>query len=184
MQLTEAQHDMSKGYIGGAPGVLVSGLVWLLAGSVNVIFDRQSAFAVLFFGGMLIVPASIGISRACFGAKPVANINPLSRLGFEGTVVLFAGILICYALLRAAPEYAFPALALAIGARYFAFRTIYDEPAYWALGGLIAGTATMAILDSLPHSLEPLFLVGATECLFAIILLLRWRRRFGASENG
>lgn len=184
MLITEAQHDISRGYIGGAPGVFVSGLVWLLAGSVNVAYDRQAAFAVLFFGGMLIVPASIGISRAFFGAKPVASTNPLSRLGFEGTVVLFAGILICYALLKVAPEFAFPALALTIGARYFAFRTIYDEPAYWALGGLLAATGTMAILRSLPQALEPLFLVGAAECLFAIVLLFRWRRRFGAAEVG
>lgn len=182
MQLADAQRDMSRGFVGGAPGVLVSGAVWLLAGSVKQFVDNQAAFAVLFFGGMLIVPASIGICRLFFGANPVAGANPLSRLGFEGTVVLFAGILICYALLKVAPDYAFPALALTIGARYFAFRTLYDEPAYWALGGLLAVIGTLAILGSLPQALEPLFLVGAAECLFAIALLFRWRRRLGAAE--
>jgi hypothetical protein len=105
--------------------------------------------------------------------------NPLDRLGFEGTIVLFAGILIAYALVRIASELAFPALAVALGARYFAFRTMYCEPAYWGLGGMLAMIGAVAMVRPALLPLGSLLLVGLAECMFAALLLLRWKRRYG-----
>ncbi|UVI39931.1 DUF7010 family protein [Qipengyuania spongiae] len=175
--LATAQRDMKNAYIVGAPGVFVSGLVWLVAGALYAVFSSKIAFAALFVGGMLIVPVSLFIARALFGAPRVASGNPLQRLGFESTIVLFAGILLAYVLLAAAPPLVFPALALAIGARYFAFRTIYGEPLYWALGIALVAVASAAMLGlSVP---EPTFLliVGGVECAFAILLLVRRHQR-------
>ena len=176
MKIAMAQRDISAAYVGGAPGVFVSGVVWLIAGVVKQSESATVAFAVLFFGGMLIVPASLLIARKVFGAVTVSTENPFQRLGFEGTIMLFAGIIIAYALLSAAPELAFPALALAIGARYFAFRTIYDEPIYWALGGSLAIVATLQMLGLVAFSTNFLLVVGALECAFSAVLLWRWKR--------
>lgn len=175
MEFAAAQRDISAAYVGGAPGVLVSGLTWLAAGIVMQRIGAGVAFGVLFVGGMLIVPASLLIGRLLFGAGKVSAGNPLERLGFEATIMLFAGILIAFVLLHVAPELAFPALAVAIGARYFTFRTVYGESAYWALGGVLAiiGSVAMLRLASIP--LAPLLLVGIAECAFAALLLVRWR---------
>ena len=99
-------------------------------------------------------------------------------------VMLFAGILIGYVLLRVTPDLAFPALAVAIGARYFSFLTIYGEPAYWMLGAVMAviGTLAMVIPTSLP--LEFPLLVGFAECTFAALLFMRWRRRRQQDASG
>jgi hypothetical protein len=102
--------------------------------------------------------------------------NPLDRLGLESTAMLFAGIFIAYALLRAAPALVFPVMAIAIGARYFVFRTIYDEPVYWLLGGLLAALGIAAMLG-LPIPGNIALVAGAVEVVFAIVLLARWRRR-------
>jgi hypothetical protein len=177
MKIAMAQRDMSAAYVGGAPGVFVSGVVWLIAGVVQQNESATVAFAVLFFEGMLIVPASLLIARKVFGAATVATENPLQRLGFEGTIMLFAGIFLAYALLSAAPELAFPALALAIGARYFAFRTIYDEPMYWVLGGSLAMVATLQMLGLVPFSTNFLLVIGGIECAFSAVLLWRWKQR-------
>jgi hypothetical protein len=91
--------------------------------------------------------------------------------------MLFAGLLVAFVLLHVAPELTFPALAVAIGARYFAFRTIYGEPAYWVLGGVLAMIGTVAMLRLAPLPLAPLLLVGIAECAFAALLLVRWRGR-------
>ncbi len=177
MDIAAAQRDMATAYIGGAPGVLVSGVAWLIAGVVEPSHGVPAAFAVLFVGGMLIVPVSLLIARVLFSAPKVSAGNPFERLGFEGTIVLFAGILISYALLRVASGLVFPALAVAIGARYFAFRTIYGEPAYWVLGGVLAMVGTVAIARSTPLPLGSALIVGIVECTFAALLLTRWKRR-------
>ncbi len=137
MDVDAAQRDIAATHAGGAPGVFVSGVAWFTAGLVGLRHGPQAAFAVLFLGGMLIVPGSLLIERVLFNAGRSASGNPLERLGLESTAVLFAGILIAFALLRAAPDLAFPALAVAVGARYFAFRTIYGDVAYWVLGAAL-----------------------------------------------
>jgi hypothetical protein len=177
MDLVSAQRDMSRAYVAGSPGVFVSGVVWLVAGALRTAVSAEIAFAGLFVGGMLIVPAALLIARVVFGAPKVADDNPLQRLGFESTIVLFAGILLAYVLLTAAPPFAFPALALAIGARYFAFRTIYDDWLYWALGGTLMALATFALLGYGLSETALLFAVGAAECIFAGLLLTRRKRR-------
>lgn len=178
MDIAAAQRDIAAAYTGGAPGVFVSGAAWLTAGLVELSFGTSAAFAVLFVGGMLIVPVSLLIGRVLCGGRKVSSGNPLEQLGFEGTIVLFAGILIGYSLLIHAPQLTFPALAVAIGARYFAFRTIYGEPAYWLLGGVLAmiGTVGMVRPEWLP--LGTLLLIGIAECVFAALLLVRWKRRY------
>lgn len=184
MKIAMAQRDISAAYVGGAPGVFVSGVVWLIAGVVQLGESANVAFAVLFFGGMLIVPASIMIARKVFGAGKVAAENPLQRLGFEGTIMLFAGIFLAYVLLSVAPGLAFPALALAIGARYFAFRTIYDEPMYWALGGSLSMIATLQMLGLVPFAPNFLLIVGALECAFSAVLLWRWKQCVVPLDSG
>ena len=69
------------------------------------------------------------------------------------------------------------ALALAIGARYFAFRTIYGDWLYWALGGTLMALATFAMLGYGLSETALLFAVGAAECIFAGLLLTRRKRR-------
>lgn len=177
MDLVSAQQDMSKAYVAGGPGVFVSGVVWLVAGALRLAFSAEIAFVGLFVGGMLIVPAALLIASVVFGAPKVAADNPLQRLGFESTIVLFAGILLAYVLLNAAPPFAFPALALAIGARYFAFRTIYGDPLYWVLGGTLMALATFALLGYSLSENALLFSVGAAECIFAGLLLARRKHR-------
>lgn len=63
MQFDVAQREIAAANIGGAPGVLVSGLVWLVSGLIWLRVDVGTAFAALFVGGMLIVPASLLIAR-------------------------------------------------------------------------------------------------------------------------
>ncbi len=174
--LSVAQHDLARAYAGGAPGVLVSGLVWLIAGAVWQLYGTMAAFAALFVGGMAIHPLGVLIERAAFKAPKATIGKPLEALAIEATVPLFVGVLIAWVLLVRAPDLAIPVFAAIVGARYFLFRTMYGEIAYWALGGailLIAGIAMFGI--ALPLNLG--FLVGAIELVAAALILQRWRAR-------
>ncbi|PZN92223.1 MAG: hypothetical protein DCF31_17095 [Alphaproteobacteria bacterium] len=171
MEIEAAQRDLGRAYVGGAPGVLASGVVWLVAGLVLASRGVNSAFLALFFGGMLIQPAAMAISRLGFRAGPVTRGNPLERLALETTVLLFAGILIAWVLLRLAPPAAIPAFAVVMGGRYFAFATLYGDRRYWALGGVIMLVGAACLLR--PLMLNVALGVGVVELVFAVVLWLR-----------
>lgn len=183
MQIAAAQQDMARAHVRGAPGVLVSGLVWLIA---SVVWERSgvaTGFLALFVGGVLIFPLSLLISRLVFRAPGSAKGNPLERLALESTFTLFAGIFLAWCFLRVAPELAFPAMAVAIGVRYLIFRTVYGNAIYWALGGALAvlGGVVAAQIIALPVNLA--LVVGVIEVVFSGLIFLTGRAgaRIGAA---
>lgn len=174
--LAAAQHDLARAYAGGAPGVLVSGLVWLIAGTVWQLHGTTAAFAALFFGGMAIHPLGVLIERTAFKAPKATIGKPLETLAIEATIPLFVGVLIAWVLLVRAPDLAIPVFAAIVGARYFLFRTMYGDTAYWTLGAAILLVAAPALFGiGLPLNLG--FLVGIVELIAAALLLRRWRAR-------
>jgi hypothetical protein len=174
--LAAAQHDLSQAYVGGAPGVMVSGLVWLIAGVVWQLYGIDAAFAALFFGGMAIHPLGVLIERIALRAPKATVGKPLETLAIEATIPLFVGVMIGWVLLVRAPDLAIPVFAAIVGARYFLFRTLYGEVAYWMLGAAILAAAGVAMFGiSLPLNLG--FIVGIIELIAAAIILRRWQAR-------
>lgn len=174
--LAAAQHDLSRAYAGGAPGVLVSGLVWLIAGAVWQLYGTMAAFAALFVGGMAIHPLAVLIERAAFRAPKASIGKPLETLAIEATIPLFVGVLIAWVLLVRAPDLAIPVFAAIVGARYFLFRTLYGEIAYWALGGAIIAIAGGALFG-IPLPVNLGFVIGMVELVAAALILRRWQAR-------
>lgn len=174
--LVDAQRDLSRAYAGGAPGVFISGLVWLVAGAVWHLYGIWPAFAALFVGGMAIHPFAMLIERVAFGAPRATTGKALETLAIEATIPLFVGVMIAWVLLFRAPDLVIPVFAAIVGGRYFLFRTMYGDLAYWALGGailLVAGLALFGI--GLPVNLG--FLIGAIELVAAAWILRRWQAR-------
>lgn len=179
MQMAAAQKDMAAAHVRGAPGVLVSGLVWLLAGGVWARYGLSAGFTALFVGGILIFPASLFISRLVFRAPKASQGNPLERLALESTFVLFAGLFLAWCCLRVAPDLTFPAMAVAIGVRYFVFRTIYGDPVYWILGGAIAIAGGLAALQIVTLTVNLALMVGAIEVCLSVAVF--WPRKASTS---
>lgn len=172
MQITAAQHDMASAHLRGAPGVLVSGLVWLVAGAVWDRYGVSTGFIALLVGGVLIFPLSLLIARLILKAPKGLAGNPLERLALESTFMLFAGMFLAYCFLRVAPELAFPAMAVSIGVRYFVFRTVYGNPIYWVLGGVLAALGGVVAAKAVSFPINLAWVVGTTELLFSGAILL------------
>lgn len=172
MTIDEAQQELRKAYLGGAPGVLISGLAWLAAGLTQLYVGFQPSIAVLFVGGMLIFPLSIALSRLARAPAPTKH-NPLMSLGFESTIVLFAGLFAGFSMLFVAPALAFAMVAIVTGARYFIFSTLYGQRLYWLLGAVLMGlgAANAMMSGNLPIALPIAF--GVAELCFAPVLYLR-----------
>jgi hypothetical protein len=164
---------MRAAYQGGAPGVLISGLAWLAADVAWRLEDGFIAFLVLLVAGMLIFPLSLLVARL-FRAPPVSKDNALKKLAIEATFPLFAGLLIALILAPHDHQLALAVVAIVIGARYFAFATLYRERIYWLLGGalFLIGTGFTVRADALPVHVT--LVVGSVELLFGALLFTRW----------
>jgi hypothetical protein len=135
-----AQADMRRGYLSGAPGVLVSGLVWLVAGVVAVAGSDIAAVLALLAGGALIHPLSILLIKSLGRTGAHASGNPLGRLAGETTVALVVGLVIAFAVSSVQVEWFFPTVLLIIGGRYLVFQTVYGLRSYWMLGAALCLT--------------------------------------------
>ena len=177
MQLSEAQADLRRAYVGGGPGTVISGLVWIAAAVAQARQGVGTGFAVLFFGGMLIFPLSLVVNRALLGRARESPENPFGRLVLESTVAMIAGLFAAWLFLRHDAALVMPLAALAVGAHYFAFRTAYGLAVYWGLGAVIVAMSVGALYGLAPLAGFLVVTVGVVEIAFGLVLTVRAVRR-------
>jgi hypothetical protein len=83
---------MNFSYFGGGTGVLVSGIIWCIAGITAMLYSNQSSMLVLFFGGMFIHPLALFFSKVLKRSGKHQQSNPLGKLALESTIILFVGL--------------------------------------------------------------------------------------------
>tara|TARA_R110000764_G_scaffold184854_1_gene270394 strand:+ start:230 stop:775 length:546 start_codon:yes stop_codon:yes gene_type:complete len=170
MDLRTAQLDLRRAYVGAGPGVIVSSLVWLTAGVVDQTRGVQTAFVVLFLGGMLIFPVSALVARLIFRRAGPAAGNPLGMVVLEGTIAMIGGLVVAWLFLPFRPDLVFPAAAIAVGTHYAVFRSVYGNALFWLLGGLITAVGGVAIFTEVTLPGGPILAVGGIELLFGLLL--------------
>ena len=170
MKFKEAQEDMRNSYFGGAPGAFASGVVWLTAGITALLSTKQISVLVFFFGGMLIHPTGILISRALKRSGKHKKGNPLSHLALESTFLLFIGLFIAFLSLQIRPNWFFSIMILIIGGRYFIFSSIYGMRVYWVFGTVLILSGVGGFLFNTPFHVIGL-IGGIIEILFSFIIL-------------
>jgi hypothetical protein len=147
---------MRRAYLSGAPGVFVSGCVWLVAGLVAHFHAASTAVFVLLVGGALIHPVSILLCKSLgrSGAHGVGN--PLATLALEGTFWLLAGIAIAYGMQVLRLDWFFPTMLLAIGGRYLTFQSLYGLRVYWVSGAALCAAGVALALVRAPAQISAL----------------------------
>ncbi|WP_372627871.1 hypothetical protein [Arsukibacterium sp.] len=182
MDFTESQNDMNSAFTGGATGVFASGLVWLIAGVVGVTMSNVAAMYALFIGGMFIVPLSIFFSKLLSATGKLSSKNVLRHLALETLPVLFGGLLIAFYVAQIKIELFFPIMLLAIGARYFAFHTLYAIKEYWLLGALLMVAGVACPVLGLPF-IAGAFAGAVLEIVFALILFRKSKMVLSAARQ-
>lgn len=176
MNFMEAQADMRKSYFGGGPGAFASGIVWLSAGIAAIVSTEQISVLIFFFGGMLIHPIGIVLSKALNRTGKHKKGNPLSFLALESTFMLFIGLFIAYCALQVRPNWFFSIMILIIGGRYLVFSSIYGMRIYWAFGAALILTGIGGFIFNTPFHL--IGLVGGTiEILFSFLIIYLEKRK-------
>ena len=171
MDFSEAQRDMRKAYVNGGVGVLVSGIVWVVAGLVTQYVSLPYGMAALFFGGMAIHPLSLLLEKVLFKREKAVTSNPLEMLALQSTPFLIVGLVVAYVVSDSHADWFFAIALLAVGARYLVFQTIYGLRHYVVLGAVLIAFGFVAIwyLQLPPHLVA--IAGGVTELLFAIFIL-------------
>ena len=172
MKFEEAQKDMNYSYFGGATGVLVSGLVWIIAGLIALWHSNQSSMLALFFGGMFIHPLAILLSKILKRPGNHNSKNPLGKLALESTIILFVGLFLAFSVAKLQVEWFYPIMLMIIGVRYLVFNTLYGAKIYWILGTLLMLSGMLCILLAASF-VNGAFIGGAIELIFSIAIIIQ-----------
>lgn len=166
-----AQREMRSAYLDGAPGALVSGLVWAVAGCVATWSSPTRAVWTLFVGGALIAPVSVLCARLLGRPAKLSPGNPLGPLAMATTVWMILMLPLAYAVSLLHIDLFFPAMLLVIGGRYLCFQMLYGIRLYWIFGAVLVLAGF-----GLPKFNAALALGGfagaAIEILFGRVLLV------------
>lgn len=169
MDFVDSQKDMRRAYLSGSTGVLVSGLVWLIAATVSLLHSDTASMLTLFLGGTLIFPISVQLSKLLGAKSTHSNQNVLKHLAIENLGVLFGGLFISFIAAQYNPSLFYPFMLLTIGARYLTFQSVYGLKVYWALGIMLMFAGGVIVATSQEFVIGA-FAGGTIEIVFALYL--------------
>lgn len=170
LALSEGQQDeMCYAYNDGAPGILTSGIVWLIAALVCHLFGMQQAIWTLLIGGSLIHPISILLTKAIGRPAKLSTFNALNQLGMASTIWLILCCAMAYGLSLFMPALFFPAMMATIGCRYLVFATLFGKNVFWVMGSILIIAGCFAYFAAIPYTFAAA-LGGLIEVLFALLV--------------
>ncbi|SDD12430.1 hypothetical protein SAMN05428966_103269 [Massilia sp. PDC64] len=176
-----ARQDMRTAYLGGAPGLFVSGTVWTIAGLVCLWKSPQDAVWALYAGGVLIHPISTLLTRLLGRSGRHAAGNPLGMLAFASTIWMILMLALAYGIALWRIELFFPAMLFVIGGRYLTFATVFGTKLFWVCGAVLALAGwQLASLHAAPATAA--FAGGAIEIVFGIVVLATLRGTAGTAR--
>ncbi|MEO7359441.1 MAG: hypothetical protein ABI120_03885 [Gemmatimonadaceae bacterium] len=172
MRLTHSeaqQHEMRHAHYDGAPGIVVSGSVWIVAALVSHQLGINTAVWVLLIGGALIYPIALIVTKALGRPATTDKSNALNTLALASTVWLILCCAMAYGLFLLRPALFFPAMMATIGCRYLIFANIYGRSIFWAFGATLIVAAYLVFYLAVSPTLAA-GLGGLLEVLFALVV--------------
>ncbi|MFZ6843537.1 DUF7010 family protein [Undibacterium sp. RuTC16W] len=165
----EQQHEMRYAHYDGAPGVLVSGLVWIAAALVCYQLGINKAVWTLLIGGAFIYPLSLLVTKVMGRPAKTSKDNALNQLGMASTIWLILCCAMAYGLFLLKPELFFPAMMATIGSRYLIFASIYGRSIFWVMGVSLIVAANLVLFLAITPVVAA-GLGGLIEMLFAVLV--------------
>lgn len=165
----EQQHEMRHAHYDGAPGVLVSGLVWIAATLVCYQLGINKAVWTLLIGGAFIYPMSLLVTKAMGRPAKTSKDNALNQLGMASTIWLILCCAMAYGLFLLKPELFFPAMMATIGSRYLIFASMYGRSIFWVMGVSLIVAANLVLFLAITPVVAA-GLGGLIEVLFAFLV--------------
>ena len=169
LSLSEQQHEMRYAHYDGAPGILVSGLVWIAAAAVCYLFGMGQAVWTLLIGGALIYPISAIATKAMGRPAKTSKANALNQLGGASTIWLILCCAMAYKLFLFEPFLFFPTMMVTIGSRYLIFASMYGRSIFWVLGLTLIVAGGVAFYFAIRPAIVAA-VGGSIELVFAVLV--------------
>src|SRR5262245_20631416 len=170
MNVDDAQREMRTVYLGGFPGQVVSGVLWLTSAAVATWRSPVAGMWVLGLGGVLIFPATMLWLKLMKRRSSLRPDNPLRALATQiaFTVPLTIPVIVAATLYR--QRFFYPAFMIVVGAHYLPFVFLYGMRHFYVLAALLTGGGIfLALYGPRPMALGG-WLTGAMLILFAFVL--------------
>lgn len=137
MQVVDAQREVRLTFMGGFPGQLVSGIIWLASAALATWGTSRNAILVLAVGGAFIFPLTQLVLRLM--GRPVAldKANPLSALAMQIAFTIPVSLPLIGAATLHRPGWFYPAFLVVVGAHYLPFVFLYGMWTFALLAALM-----------------------------------------------
>jgi hypothetical protein len=146
MNITEAQREVRTVFLGGFAGQLVSGIVWLVSAALSQWLNPRYGMIFLFFGGMIIFPATQLVLRVMGRTTKLSPGNSLNQLATQIAFTVPIGFLLVGAATLAKLDWFYPAAMVVVGAHYLPFCFLYGMWQFALLAGLMIGGGALLAL--------------------------------------
>ena len=180
MHATPDQHTEYRNcFRGGSAYLTVEAILWLIAATVGAIDQKPAAMGIILFGGMLIHPMTLVMSRILKLPK-LPEDNPLPTLNTLCALTIPLGLpLIFLVIQNHNHNLFFPAFAILIGAHWLPFIYIYRMKSFAVMAGLFIAVGIVFGFIYTESFSAAGFLSGGILLLFAILHHLRTGKRQG-----
>lgn len=137
MLIRDAQRDVREAHLSGAPGKLISGVLWLAVAALASLGFVRQAMVGLFVGGLFIFPIAQALTKLLGGSAKLAPDNPFLGLAMQSAFIVPCGWPLVVAAGVANQAWYFSAAALLVAIHYFPFVTLYGMKSYAILAGAL-----------------------------------------------
>ncbi len=142
MLIADAQREVRTTFMGGLPGGLVSGALWLASAALGTWGSRDLAIVTLVVGGVFIFPMTQLVLRALGRPNALDRSNPFSALAMQIAFTIPVSLPLIGAATLHRPEWFYPAFLIVVGAHYLPFVFLYGMWTFALLAALMIGGGT------------------------------------------
>jgi hypothetical protein len=176
MLVAEAQREVRLTFLGGFPGQVVSGVLWLTSAALGSAGKTRLAILVLAVGGAFIFPLTMLLLRAIGRRASLSAGNPLGALAMQIAFTIPASLPLVGAATLHHQAWFYPAMMVVVGAHYLPFVFLYGMWSFAVLAALLIGCGVWIGLTIPAGFSAGAWLTGVLLLAFALVGLMIARR--------
>jgi hypothetical protein len=135
--IRDAQQEIRSVYLGGFPGQIVSGTLWLVSAALGTWGSHRQAILFLVFGGMFIFPLAQLLLKVMRRPASLGAGHPMNGLATQIALTVPLGLPLVGAATLHHERWFYPALMILVGAHYLPFVFLYGMWQFAALAAVM-----------------------------------------------
>lgn len=168
MEVADAQREVRITYMGGFPGHLVIGLLWIISAGLTTWVSLRVGGAFLVIGGFLIYPLTQLVLRLSGRPGALPPNNPFKELAIESAFIVGPLLFLVGAASLYKAAWFYPAMMIVVGAHYLPFSFLYGMRHYVVLAAILCFAGILIGLYDPQASTLGAWFTGIVCVMFAL----------------